>query len=349
MAEQTTTSTEALANVQTLDDIAGLLSGEDLVDKPEEEDIETDITDESDVTEPAEETDATEEDNSQEEDSVTWGSALGLDDKQVVVGEDGNLKAVRVKVDGKESEVALPDLVAGYQTAKYNTQKSQALSEEMKNFEQVKTVTVAQYTQKIEQLQKVNEHLYNEFMGEYNSIDWPRLRVENPAEYAAAIQDFRSREEKIKGLYSTLEQEKTAEQEKIAKENSDKLKDFVNQQVEKVLENNPGWRDEKVRKQELESMMNFVGEAYGFNREEFLSVQDPRLIELVKDAMKLRKGVEEGKKKLEKPLPKFQQSTGKKVKQTTKLDVLTKRAKEASGANKRTAQVDAIAELLSGI
>jgi hypothetical protein len=218
----------------------------------------------------------------------------------------------------------------------------------MKQFEQVKQATVEQYTAKIEQLQKVNEHLYNEFMGEYNSIDWQRLRLENPAEYAAAIQDFRTREEKIKTIYSTLEQEKTAEQQKLIEENQGKFQQFVNQQVEKVLENNPGWRDKKVRKQELEGMMNFVGEAYGFSPQEFLSVQDPRLIELVKDAMKLRKGVEEGKKKLEKPLPKFQQSTGKKVVKT-KLDVLTQRAKTATGPNKRKAEVDAIAELLSGL
>jgi hypothetical protein len=342
MAEQTTTSTNTLANVETLDDIAGLFGD----DEPENKETdELPIEDELSGDEPPVEDELTDDEPS----DVTWGSALGLDDKQVVVDEAGNLKAVRVKVDGKESEVALPELVAGFQTAKYNTQKSQALSEEVKQFEQVKQVTIEQYTAKIDQLQKVNEHLYNEFMGEYNSIDWQRLRVENPAEYAAAIQDFKVREDKIKGIYTALEQEKTIEQQKLTEEQQGKWQQFLSQQVEKVFENNPGWRDEKVRKQELGDMMSFVGEAYSFTPEEFQSVQDPRLLELVKDAMKFRKGVVEGKKKLEKPLPKFQQPSGKKVTQKTKLDILTQRAKTAAGPDKRKAQVDAIAELLSGI
>jgi hypothetical protein len=96
-------------------------------------------------------------------------------------------------------------------------------------------------------------------------------------------------------------------------------------------------------------MTDFVAGAYGFTQEEFGGIQDARMLEVIKDAMRYRSSIKNVKTKLDVNLPKYQKSTGKTTKSVTKLDKLTKIAKSSQGYQRRNAETDAVAELLGGL
>ena len=156
MAEQieSTTSTEK-AKVETMDDIANLLVGE--IEKEDKEGYEPEAEEqdlEEGSTQSEESTEEAEEGEKLEDEEVTWGKVLGVEDTKLAFDEDGNLKGIKVKVDGEESTLPLKDLIVGYQNNKSNTIKSQQLAEQRKEFESVRNFTIEEYTKKLEDITK---------------------------------------------------------------------------------------------------------------------------------------------------------------------------------------------------
>jgi hypothetical protein len=363
---ETTTSTGNSGSVSALDQITALLSEPDVPvvtteAKPAkakktapEIDESEDSTDEDERTgEEAEEDEGEVSDEPSEEDEeeeeATWANTLGIDDKQIVLDEKGNLSGINVKIDGKTSAVAVKDLIAGYQSNKSNTNKSKALADERREFEAIRGNVAQEYTKKIETVTKLTDHLKQSLLSDYTNIDWNRLRVENPGEYAAAVQDYNLRTAEIEKVMAAVGEEKntvtteqTVEQQKVYQE-------YLRGQAEKIIENNPSWAKPEVFKKAAKQMQEFIEESYGFTQAEFDNIQDARILEIVKDAMAYRAGTKIAKTKLEVVKPKFQKSKGTTVKQTSRLEQLTKTAKSTSGYAKRVAEQDAIAELLSGI
>ena len=361
--DQNTTSTAELlseaGSVNMVDQIANLLSGEPEkpsvtkkkhIEESEEADTQPDDStqDEDEVTEEEEDTDETEDDDSDESDEdVTWAKTLGIDEKNVVLDEDGNLSGINVKVDGKTTTVGVKDLIAGYQSNKSNTNKSKLLADQRKEFDEIKTAVANEYSKKIETANALVGHLKTNLLSEYTKLDWNRLRVENPGEYAAAVQDFNFRQSEIDQITNAISQEQNGVTQQMTAEQQAMQQEYVKSQADKVLEKNPSWAKPEVFRKALSEMTDFAADAYGFTQEEFSNIQDARVLEVIKDAMKYRSSVKTAKTKLDVQVPKYQKSTGKTTKALTKLDRLTKTAKSSQGYQKRNAETDAVAELLS--
>ena len=343
------------ANGQT-DAIAELLVGgsggqaqeEEEVEKPtlEAEDKSTDSEDSEEEETPTEE--STEESSEESEDDGTWESVLGLDESQISFDEEGNLSGVNVKVNGETSTVKIPDLIMGYQTNKANTLKAQSLAEERKAFDAQAGQVAQEYKSKLDNVEAMTNFLESQLVSEFNGIDWDRLRFENPAEYAAAKQDYAAKANQLQQAQQAIKGEKeTTLQAESAKMYEGRTRHMQEQRT-KMLDSNPTWNNAEVFNKDMSSMKSFLVDQYGFADTDFASVDDARMIELVKDAKRFREGVKFAQKKIAKPVPKFHKSVGKSRKAPSKLDNLTKRAKNATGSEKRDAQADAIAQLLTG-
>jgi len=280
------------------------------------------------------------------DEEVTWGKALGIDDSAVVLDDTGNLKAVKVKIDGQEEEVALKELVSGYQFNKHNTQKSQALAEETRQFKTTVEQTAKQYTDKLDSLEKATAYVKGQFLKQYEDVNWSLIRQQNPAEYAALVQDFQMQSAEFDRILEVVASTKNAEFEQLQNEFQEGQKQLHQRQIELTLEKNPEWKDQKVLKSALEDLSSFAGEAYGFTPQEFASINDHRMIEVLKDAMKLKRGVREAEQKIVQQKPNFQKQTSLKRNNVSHLDKLIKRAASSTGTQRRAAETDAIAQLL---
>jgi hypothetical protein len=350
-----TTGSESVGSVT--DQIANLLMGED---KPinkevnvrpvddEPEDLEADDTLPEESTED-EETEVDEEKDEESEEPVTWAATLGIDDKDVALDDDGNLVGFNTKVDGKTTTVSAKDLIAGWQTNKSNTRKSQELAEQRKEFDTLKNQAAQEYIQKLDAADKLTKHLKDSFVKEYQQIDWNRLRVENPGEYAAAVQDFNMRNAEIEQILSVVDVEKNALLDSKLEEQKASFNAYLQEEAKKIVERNPTWAKPEVFKKAITEMSDFCLEAYGFTQQEFSNIQDSRMLEVVKDAMKYRKNVKEARTKLDVQVPKFQKTKNGSAAPKSKLEKLVSTAKNTKGYSQKAAQTDAVAELLKNL
>jgi hypothetical protein len=354
-------TTTGVAGNSAVDRIAELLSGtteepakkeptKKVIEESEEADTRPDDSnqDADEVETEVEESDEPAQADDDDED-VTWAKTLGVDEKTVVLDDDGNLAGINVKVNGKVSIVEVKDLIAGYQNNKSNTEKSKAIADERREFDAIKGAVAAEYTKKIETVERLTKHLKDTLVGEYSQVDWTRLRAENPGEYAAAIQDFNLRNAEIEKISNAVNEEKAVTANQMTAEQQQHFNAYIKGEAEKIITNNPTWVKPEVFKRSMSELATFVEEAYGFNDAEFKNIQDARILEVLKDAMKYRNGMKVAKEKLEVKVPKFQKSTGNATKALTKLDRLTKKAKTSTGYAKRNAETDAVAELLGSI
>jgi hypothetical protein len=354
-AEAPSTDSAGISGGSAVDRIADLLSGKPeepakpQIEEPEEDDTQPDDSNQDEDDADDEDSDEDIDYSNDSDEEVTWAKTLGVDEKNVVLDEEGNLSGINVKIDGKVSTVEIKDLIAGYQTNKSVTNRSKALAEERKDFDSIKVAVAQEYTKKIETVDRLTAHLKDTLLNEYKGVDWTRLRTENPGEYAAAVQDFNFRQSEIDRISSAVTEEKTGVQQQMTVEQQQQFNEYIKGEAEKIITKNPSWAKPEVFKKAIGEMTDFVNEEYGFSAQEFANVQDARVLEIVKDAMKYRNSLKSAKTKLNVVVPKFQKSTGKTVKTATKLDRLVKQAKEAKGYDKRAAETDAVAELLANL
>ena len=359
----TTNSNLQEASVDKLDEIADLLitdpetDTEESSDQTEESTVEEsennteEETDEQETeTEEDEESSETEESESDEESGDTWAAALGVDDALVELDDSGNLSGIVTKVDGVAQTVSVKDLISGYQNNKFNTQKSQTISEEKKVFEQERQKLTEEVGSKINGLNDLMEYVSNKFVNEHDNVNWEILRVEDPAEYAAMRQDFSRKAQELKDVNAAMAQERDNLQQEFQRDQHSQQKEYLNGQFEIMVTNNPEWKDKEVYKSSMSDMKTFLADTYGFQDGDFEAVHDARLFELIKDARAYRKGKISASAKMKQKVPKFQKSKNKVApkKRVSKVETLTKKAKNARPSDKRALQSDAIAQLLLG-
>lgn len=227
-----------------------------------------------------------------EDDALDGDEEAGLDDEQP------DEQRVTVQIDGQEREVALSELITGYQQNTSYTQKSQALAEERRQVEvegQRASAERAAYTTLLGNVrdfvasQAPSEEVVNQLMLQ-DPVEGFRLRavrdqiMAKAGEFGAAYQSMVQQADQL-----------TAQQlhaEKVAALKA--LPALI-----------PEWKDPK----RMEAERNAVGEAmlkWGFTGDELNQISDPRAMVIARKAMLYDKLLEGRKDKL-KPSQKQQQ------------------------------------------
>jgi hypothetical protein len=336
--------------------IADLLMGDSSPKKKkEEQNVTQDLTDDDSLSEELTEeiadsdtgTDADQDEgnDTEEDEDLNWSSVLGIDESKLAFDEKGNVAGVKTKVDGKEAVVKLNDLVAGYQTNKYVTQKAQSLAAEKRTLDEQKQMVTSTYTERLENINRLTQFLESKLVGEYKGVDWQRLRAQNPAEYVALQHDYQQRVDEIKRAQQAIAEDYQLQQQELMAESQNFIQSTVSAQFNVMLEKNPAWADAEKRDSALKELRSFAINKYGFTDADMNSIRDARIIEVLKDALRATKGAKVVEESKLKTVPTYQKSGGKKS-STSKLDQLVKRAKAAKGPAKRDLQADAISQLL---
>ena len=359
MAEVETNPTPSGADVDPLDQMAEFLM-EPADEQPDTDtpaaDIEAGADDPTgEPDEPTAEDDATVDDapvddvgtEDEEGDERTLSQLMGLADDQVSVDEETGVMSIRTKVDGVETVESLKDVLAGYQTSKYNTQKSMALADERRAFETAAGKKAGEIKQMLELNSALTQRLQSELMSEFQKTNWDELRQTDPAEYAARQQDQAVRYNQLQQIQQQVQQQYGTANTQQQQQNTDNLQAELTKQRGVMITNNPTWHDQTVMKTDIGKIRSFLIDTYGLTAQDIAVISDAKSIQVIQDAMAFRKGAPVAKRKLA-AVPKMQKSKGAKRKKVSKLDRLTQSARNATGAQKRDLQTDAIAELLSG-
>ena len=116
-------------------------------------------------------------------------------------------------VNVTEEEVTLDELMKGYSRQSDYTKKTQDLSTERKQMEEMQR----QYNSEISQIQaereqyveSLNQIIANSSTGldKFDNVDWASLRDSDPIEYVTKKEEFREQQEKVQALQQEQHQE----------------------------------------------------------------------------------------------------------------------------------------------
>lgn len=300
---------------------------------------------ESQGAEPEEETDHTDDDDG----LVALANELGIDGDKLALSEDGEIM-VKLKVNGEEQAIDLKEAINGTQYMKANEEKARVLAEERKSFQSERQQVAEAYQQQLQQVQGLGQMLQQKLTQEFQSIDWDRLRVTDPAEWAAKQKEFEQRNAELHQAGQMLGEQMRQEQEKADRAEAYERQSILASEKELMIESNPEWSDAEKMKGDLKEIVEYARTA-GFSDDELQDVIYSRHVNVLKKAMLYDKGQTVAEHKVKKPAPKMQRaSNGRFVssKKKSKMDQLINKAKNAKGANKRNAQHDAVAAILMG-
>jgi hypothetical protein len=316
---------------------------DDTVDESEE--VTAQDSDDGDY----DESDESHEPDDQDDDGLSALAAeLGLDGDRLTLSEDGEV-LVKLKVNGKDETVDLKEAIAGTQFSKANDEKARTLAEERKTFESERQQVAEAYQQQLQQIRGLGEMLQSKLTQDFQSVDWDRLRVTDPAEWAAKQEEFKQRNAELQQAGQMLGQQMRQQQEQLAQVEAQELQQVLQQERQLMIESNPEWADEDKMKSGLTEIVEYA-KSSGFSDEELQDVIYSRHVNVLKKAMLYDQGKTVAEKRAKKPAPKtMRASNGRFVsKKANKVSKLVERAKAAKGANKREAQADAVAALLMG-
>jgi hypothetical protein len=99
-----------------------------------------------------------------------------------------------VKVDGKDVEVTLEELQAGYSRQADYTRKSQVLAEQRQKADDELAATQQERQKYISQLEQFTGQA-DKKLDEFKSVDWEKLKADDPMEYMTKRDQYRELQE----------------------------------------------------------------------------------------------------------------------------------------------------------
>ncbi len=237
-----------------------------------EDEVETETTEEVSAQDMESESVQTEVENP---DGLTADDLV--DDTQEEVSETPS--TYTIKVDGKDVEVTLDELQAGYSRQADYTRKSQVLAEQRKQADEELAATQQERQRYLSQLEQFNTQADSK-LDELKSTDWTRLKEEDPTEYMLKRDQYRELQENKR----TVEEEQKNLQYKSQQEQQAKWQEELGRQQEIMAQRLPEWNDPTKGAKLKQDIKSFAVKT-GFTEQEVDSLIDARSVDVLHKAM----------------------------------------------------------------
>ena len=237
-----------------------------------EDEVETEATEEVSAQDMESESVQTEVENP---DGLTADDLV--DDTQEEVSETPG--TYTIKVDGKDVEVTLDELQAGYSRQADYTRKSQVLAEQRKKAEEELAATQQERQRYLSQLEQFTAQADSK-LDELKSTDWTKLKEEDPTEYMLKRDQYRELQENKR----TVEEEQKNLQYKSQQEQQAKWQEELVRQQEIMAQRLPEWNDPNKGTKLKQDIKSFALKT-GFSEQEVDSLIDARSVDVLHKAM----------------------------------------------------------------
>ncbi len=198
--------------------------------------------------------------------------------------EEEQPQRFRVKVDGKDVEVTLDELTAGYSREADYTRKTQALAEERRTWETQRDNTlkgdkdaVAKEREQYKSVLNVWGQQLSEALGA--NTDWESLRQQNPGEWSAKMTERHAMMQRLQGIQqeqARLGQEETSKRDEANRAN-------LALQAKVTLDLIPEWKVTDKYKVDMDGIAAYA-QSLKFTNQDLLSIADGRIMKVMHDA-----------------------------------------------------------------
>ncbi len=249
---------------------------------------ETEVTDDVDTgDEVSEESTETQEDETTQDANTLelpdLANYLGYDAEKLDVNDSGEL-VFKTKIDGKDGQATLNELVKNHQLDGHLTNKNMEVAELKKQLNTQIESSQAEKTRLGERLQQAEDLttvVYQSLLSEYETVDWNELRQDDPGEYSARQTDFQARKNQIAEQYQNIQTQKEETQTASLKVSDERL---LSERAKLVTA--MGWTDTDKSKKEIVDLSAYATSQGGFSQAEFNSIPDHRYIVALSKAAK---------------------------------------------------------------
>jgi len=256
--------------------LLGLMESEE--EKPREEEVEPTEVEES---QPEEEDESLEGESEEEED---------VDSEDADESEEEVEDLYAVTVNGEEHTIPLDELLKGYSRQSDYTKKTQELSQQRREMETLQE----QWSSEVARIQAERQHYINSLesavqssigqLDQFASIDWNKLKEENPLEFITKRDEYREAESHIQ-QYKTQQAQAAQMHEATEKEAHARL---VHEEQGRLVEILPEWGEAPKRKALGEELKAYAI-SEGYSPEEIRGLVDHRNFLTLYKAMKYDK------------------------------------------------------------
>ena len=234
-----------------------------------------------------EETETTEEVSAQDTESESVETEVanpdGLSAEDLVdqdqIEESQTPSTYTIKVDGKDVEVTLDELQAGYSRQADYTRKSQVLAEQRKKADEELAATQQERQHYLSQLEQFNTQA-DAKIKEFSSTDWTKLKEEDPTEYMLKRDQYRELQDNKR----MVEDEQKNLQFKSQQEHEAKWQEELGRQQDIMAQRLPEWVDPDKGPKLKQNIKSFAVKK-GFTEQEVNSLIDARSVDVLHKAM----------------------------------------------------------------
>lgn len=184
--------------------------------------------------------------------------------------EEGAQQLVTVKIDGKEEQLPLDEVIKGYQRQQDYTRKTMELAEERKEFQSEAEAISEERQQYAQLLQALSQQLESQMQQE---PDWDELYQQNPAAYVREKARWDDMKERRQAAQAEMQRVSQMQEQ----QNRQRLMQQLQSERERMLEAVPDWKDEKKFDAARKAVRDY-GKALGFSDEELSQVFDHRAV-----------------------------------------------------------------------
>lgn len=192
-----------------------------------------------------------------------------------------------VKVDGEDVEVSFDELLEGYSRTSDYTKKTQGIAEERKAIEQAREQFKSEYANLQTERQQYQQALgqlgaqLNAGIMKYQSVDWAKLKEEDPVAYVTKRDEFREEQERIQMVQHQMQQVNAQQQADAERQH----REAVVEQTAKLGQLIPEWNDPK-KQPDLSKSIREYALAEGYEKEEIDGLIDARSVNVLLKAMR---------------------------------------------------------------
>lgn len=190
----------------------------------------------------------------------------------------------RTKVDGVEDTVPLAQIVKNYQLDGHLTRKQQELAEKLKTVDSEREKYNSELNSKLQEANQLIGHFEQQFMAEFNSVNWQELRQSDPAEFAARKQEYNDRYSQLMNYRQQIQVNAHRLQTEAQEKAQAKFSEIVKAEEEKLISKLPDWKDPEKAKTGKKDLSDYLRN-YGFNDGEISQIYDHRQVDIIRKAM----------------------------------------------------------------
>lgn len=195
-----------------------------------------------------------------------------------------------VKVDGEERQVTLDELTDNYQLAESSHQRFQEAAEARKEAQAEKEALSEARQMYLQRLDAATRMLESQTEDAFADVDWDRLRVEDPGEFAAKKAEYLEAQQQKE----QLQRERAKVQQEEYQAWREEVEKTVQAETEKLLEEVPEWKDEEKMVEGMQDLVQYATTTYGWAPEQLGQITDHRVVLALRKAMKYDQLQEEG-------------------------------------------------------